>query len=291
MEEREWFRHNELCEMRLLVRASSKNRAWVGFDATLFDTSGGRVEIPKMPRHNLSMQIGPPIIATCRCEGPIDRRLQSPGDIDFVPSGCTAVWEDEGPTTFLSVNIEHALVRSTADAMGLNSDLVSFEPELQIKDPKLQHIGWALKSELEARDPFDRLYAEGLGVALTTHLLRRFARIRRVPARGLSKRQLRAVIDYVEDHLCSDLSLHELASIAGVSASHFKSLFKDSTGVPPHKYVVRRRVQLATHLLARGSPQLSEIALQAGFADQSHMARCMRRVLGVTPSALLRQYR
>jgi len=291
MEEREWFRHNELCEMRLLVRASSKNRAWIGFDATLFDTSGGRVEIPKMPRHNLSMQIGPPIIATCRCEGPIDRRLQSPGDIDFVPSGCTAVWEDEGPTTFLSVNIEPALVRSTAETMGLNPDSVSFEPELQIKDPKLQHIGWALKSELEARDPFDRLYAEGLGVALTTHLLRRFARIRRVPARGLSKRQLRAVIDYVEDHLCSDLSLHELATIAGVSASHFKALFKDSTGVPPHKYVVRRRVQCATHLLARGNPQLSEVALQAGFADQSHMARCMRRVLGVTPSALLRQYK
>jgi AraC family transcriptional regulator len=201
------------------------------------------------------------------------------------------VWEDEGPTTFLSVNIEHALVRSTAETMGLNPDAVLFEPELQIKDPKLQHIGWALKSELEARDPFDRLYAEGLGVALTTHLLRRFARIRRVPARGLSKRQLRAVIDYVEDHLCSDLSLHELASIAGVSASHFKALFKDSTGVPPHKYVVRRRVQLATHLLAHGNPQLSEVALQAGFADQSHMARCMRRVLGVTPSALLRQYK
>jgi len=290
MEEQVRFRRNERSEMQLLVRASSKDRAWSRFEATLFDTSGGRVEIPKMPRHNLSMQVGAPIIATCRAEGSIDRRLQSPGDIDFVPAGCSAVWEDEGPTTFLSINIDQSLVASTAESMGLNPDRVSFEPELQIMDPKLQYVAWALKSELESRDPYDRIYAEGLGVALTTQLLRRFARIRRVPARGLSRRQLRAVVDYVEQHLSSDLSLHELGGVAGVSASHFKSLFKDSTGLPPHKYVIRRRVERATHLLARGNPHLSEVALQAGFADQSHMARCMRRVLGVTPSTLLRQY-
>jgi AraC family transcriptional regulator len=236
------------------------------------------------------MQVGPPLIATCRCEGPIDRRLQSPGDMDFVPMGCSAIWEDEGPTTILLVNIDQSLVRSTAESMGLNPDRIALEPELNIREPRLSHLGWALKAELESPDPYDRLYAEGLGVAMTTHLLRRFARTRPIPERGLSRRQLRAVLDYVEEHLSSGLSLHELAGVAGVSASHFKSLFKDSMGLPPHKYVVRRRVDCAMNLI-RHNRHLSEVALQAGFADQSHMARCMRRILGVTPTDLLRQRR
>jgi len=276
--------------MQFLVRATSRDRGWKGLEVTLYDTSGGLVAIPKMARHNLSMHVGAPVIATCRCEGPIDHRLQSPGDMDFVPIGCSAVWEDAGPTTFLSIELDHSLVCSTAEEMGLNPDRLAFEPELQIKDPRLEHIGWALKAELETRDSGGRLYAEGLGTALASQLLRRYTRLQRgVSERGLTRRQLRAVTDYIEQHIGSDLSLHELAAVAGVSASHFRSLFKESMGMPPHQYVIQRRVRHATRLLMRGAERLSEVALRTGFADQSHMARCMRRLTGMTPSTVLRQ--
>jgi AraC family transcriptional regulator len=71
-----------------------------------------------------------------------------------------------------------------------------------------------------------------------------------------------------------------------VSPSHFKALFKQAVGLPVHQYVIRSRVDFAIDLLRDGKLPLSDVALQAGFANQSHMARCMRRVAGVTPGAV-----
>lgn len=106
----------------------------------------------------------------------------------------------------------------------------------------------------------------------------------------LSARQRDAVIEYIEDHLKEDLSLAELAGVAGISASHFNSLFRQSVGLPAHRYVLRRRVDRAFELLAFGQVRLSDVARQSGFADQSHMARCMRKVLGTTPAEVVRSF-
>ena len=279
--------------MQFSLRASSKGRAWAGFEAAIYDTSGGLVEFSAVQHYNVSMHVGAPVIASCRCDGPINKRLQIPGDIDLVPFGCSVAWEDDGPTSVLAMNLAPSLIRSVAESMHLNPDRIQIEPHLQIKDPRLQHIGWALKAELEAVDPFGRLYAESLGTALAVHLLRRYAPAARIPQqRGLSRRQLRQVTDYIQEHIGYDLSLAELATIAGVSSSHLKALFKESTGLPVHQYIIRRRVDYAVELLSRGRHRLklSDVALQAGFADQSHMARCMRRVIGMTPSSVHARY-
>lgn len=276
--------------MQFSLRASSEGRQWSGFDAALYDTSGGLVEVPPSSRHNVSMHVGRPIHAACRCEDRINRRLQTPGDIDIVPVGCSAAWEDEGPTTILSIDLNPSILRSTAESMGLNADSISLPPRMQVRDPKLQHIGYALREELESGEPNDRLYAESLGTALAAHLLRRYARIISKVRRGLSRTQLQRVMNYIGDNLTSDLSLPDIAAVAGLGASTFRALFKQSVGVPVHQYVIRRRVECAANLLSRGGVRLSEVAVQAGFVDQSHMARCMRRVLGMTPAAVVRLY-
>jgi AraC family transcriptional regulator len=102
---------------------------------------------------------------------------------------------------------------------------------------------------------------------------------------------LRTTVDFINSHLASDLSLADIAAVAGMSASHFKTLFKRSTGLPAHQYVMRQRVERAIGLISRGRLRLSAAALQAGFADQSHMARCMRRIMGVTPTDVVRNSR
>jgi AraC family transcriptional regulator len=158
-----------------------------------------------------------------------------------------------------------------------------------LRDPQLEHILWALLAELEADEPLGRLYADSLGLALGAHLLRRYAPVVAPPSQnGLTKRRLARVTEYIREHLSHDLSLTELAGIAALSPSHFKSLFKQSVGMPVHQYVIERRVERATELLIAGTLPPSEVALQAGFANQSHMARCMRRLTGLTPSALMR---
>jgi AraC family transcriptional regulator len=266
------------------VTQSSDGRLWTGFGARLIDTFGGTLEFVPSVNHHVSMHVGRPVRASCRCDGRVQRRLQVRGDIDIVPMGYPIRWEDDGPTSILCLDLSPALVRSAAESMGVDPDRAAIAPQLQLQDPLLQHICWAVVAELEDGDPACRLYGESLGMALASHLIRRYVttvspKIKPV----LSRRQFQRVVEYVDENLQHNLSLASVAAIAGVSVSHFKALFKESCGLPVHRYIVRRRVEGAVRLLLRGLPG-SEVAAQMGFSDQSHMARCMRRVLGLTPS-------
>lgn len=289
MDERTWFRLPN-SEMEFATRASSQGRLWTGFDAELYDTSGGLAQSPPIASHCILMHVGAPIKASWRCDGLAQSRHATSGDLDIVPNACAASWEEDGPSTMLVIHVTPSLVRMAARDMGLDPDRVSVEPQLQLKDPGIEHIGWALKAELERPEPYGRLYADSLGMALAARLLQRYAPIAPRQLNGsFSKRRIQNVIDYIHDNLALDLSLAELAAVAGLSTSHFKSLFREATNLPAHEYVIQCRVEYAVNLLSHGKTSLSEVALLAGFADQSHMARCMRRVIGVTP-ALVRRH-
>jgi AraC family transcriptional regulator len=174
--------------------------------------------------------------------------------------------------------------------MNLNADRVSIEARLQLRDPRIDHIGRALQAELEGPEPHGTLYADSLGLALAARLLQHYAPITPPRLGTFSKRRLSAVIDYIHDNLALDLNLNELASIAGLSPSHFNRSFKEATNQPVHQFVIQRRVEYAMSLLANRKYSLTEVASLAGFSDQSHMARCMRRVVGVTPAVVKRQH-
>jgi AraC family transcriptional regulator len=105
---------------------------------------------------------------------------------------------------------------------------------------------------------------------------------------GLSGYRLKQVLSFIEDHLAEDLSLEQIAAIAGVSGSHIKTLFRTAMGMPVHQYVIGRRVERARTLLTQDRLSIAEIALASGFAHQSHMARHMKRHLGMPPRAIKR---
>ena len=108
----------------------------------------------------------------------------------------------------------------------------------------------------------------------------------RPPIRGgLPPRALRRVREFIEAHLEQNISIQALAATAGLSMFHFARAFKQSEGMTPHDYLVQCRVRRARDLLAATDLPLSEIALAAGFADQSHCARRFREHVGVTPSS------
>jgi len=104
---------------------------------------------------------------------------------------------------------------------------------------------------------------------------------------GLPPATMRHVRDYVETHLAGNIDLTALANVAGVSLFHFAREFKRSAGVTPHYYLMQKRVERAQQLLANSDLTLAEVALAAGFSDQSHLARRFREMLGLTP----REYR
>jgi AraC family transcriptional regulator len=102
----------------------------------------------------------------------------------------------------------------------------------------------------------------------------------------MSSRKLKQVLSYIEDNLHHDLSLHEIAGVAGLSVSHCKSVFRQTMGVPIHQYIIQRRVEHAKALLCKSELSITEIAHTTGFAHQSHLANHMRRVLGFSPKAV-----
>jgi AraC-like DNA-binding protein len=104
---------------------------------------------------------------------------------------------------------------------------------------------------------------------------------------GLPPRTMRRIDEFIEVHISENIELSMLATIAQLSTYHFAREFKRWTGVTPHKYLVRKRVERAKDMLARTNYSLTEVALAAGFSDQSHLARHFRQVVGSTP----RQFR
>ena len=278
---------------QLTLVASSKKRTWAGLQASIHHFSGGLFKHrPSFLHFSVYMNVGNPVTSVHYRDDVMHRGLHTPGDIDIIPFGESVQWEDVGPSTSLLVRLLPTLLESTADAMGLSMRALSIAPQLRIRDPKLEHICWALKAELENGDPRERLYAEGLGTALAAQLLCRYSRTADVlPKNGLTRRQLRTTVDFIDSHLAADLSVAEIAAATGMSASHLKTLFKRTTGLPVHQYVIRQRLDRAVSLISRGRLRLSAAALKAGFADQSHMARCMRRIMGVTPTEVVRNSR
>lgn len=102
---------------------------------------------------------------------------------------------------------------------------------------------------------------------------------------GLAPWQVRKVVSYIEAHLEKPLRNEDLANLVRLNPSHFGRTFRNSFGTPPHEYVIRRRVERAQGLMLSTGATLSEIALDCGLADQSHLTRLFRRLTGESPRA------
>jgi len=97
--------------------------------------------------------------------------------------------------------------------------------------------------------------------------------------------RLRRVTEYIQQNLDKDLTLAELAVVVRINRYHFARLFKDSTGVPPHRFVVRQRIARARAVLAMEELSIAQISRLVGFRTSSHFTTVFRRVLGITPGA------
>ncbi|WP_434111108.1 helix-turn-helix domain-containing protein [Paraburkholderia caffeinilytica] len=274
---------------RIALR-SSKALGWRGFGAELVNVSAGLHRIPAFKHHRVGVHVGAPVKARCMCNERRYSRIQAHGDADVIPAGVDGQWTDESACTIFSVWIAEEFAQRTIEQLELKTGDAQLRPQFQMRDPRFQHLAWALRAELEADDASDPLYAESLCTAMVVRLIGGAPVLDRLEnrRRTLAPKTAARVIEFIEAHLDQRLTLDELAALAELSVPHFKVLFRETLGMPVHRYVVQRRVEQARALLLQGRLSASQIALETGFAHQSHMAHWMGRLLGVTPRELVR---
>ncbi|MEO0759108.1 MAG: AraC family transcriptional regulator [Cyanobacteria bacterium J06648_16] len=163
---------------------------------------------------------------------------------------------------------------------------VALMPQVAVVDTVIQQLALALKLEIQTGCLSGRLYGESLGTALAARLVHNYAVSRpKFKTGGLSQAQLAQVIGYMQANLAEDMSILDLATLAGMSESHFSRCFKRSVGVSPYRYLMQQRVERAKRLLERQSMPISAVALECGFANQTHLTKVFRQMTGVTPKA------
>jgi AraC family transcriptional regulator len=207
--------------------------------------------------------------------------------LEFVPAGMPFALRWEKPNDAITVNIAPAFATKVLGSQQL--DHSSYQSWSGADGALMTQTILALAEDVRAGLPCGPVYGECLGASLVAQLARK-ASTRQAPlvrSKGLAPKLLRTLLEDIEANLEGDLSLSRLAGLAGVSLDGFIRLFKRSTGVPPHQYVLRKRVERAQALLGNPSLSLAEIALLTGFADQSHFSRMFHRLTGHAP----RQYR
>ncbi len=252
----------------------------------------GLKEMDALPYAIVCMHLGPSVEVSCLRGGKVRHGREVAGDLDIVPANTPSAWEMKQPAAVLIMRVPDALLRSVAADLDLNPACIAVADRFQLRDPVIEHLGWAMKAEIDSGNATGSLFRESMGTALAARLLQRH-NCRSLPMReihgGMSAMKLKQIVTYIEDNLESELSLAEIASIAGISVSHLKTLFRQSTGTPVHQYVLRRRVERAKALLSDRSLSIAQIAFATGFAHQSHLARHMRKIFGTTPAAVRKE--
>jgi AraC family transcriptional regulator len=254
----------------------------------------GVLDVPELQNVLVAIHVGPSAKISCRRGGESHSGSAVHGDIDIIPAHTAARWEmhDQHDTALL-LSLPVPLLNTVAEEYKFDSRRVEIRNRFQIRDAQLENICWALKTEMESNYPSGRLYVDSLAVSVASRLVSAHSSIAQRPAQqngGLGGRRLKQTLAYIEDHLSEDLSLSRIALVASISASHFKALFRESTGVPVHQYVIKRRLEHAKALLMKGDLSIAEIALATGFSHQSHLARHLRRTSGLSPRAMKRRF-
>jgi len=138
---------------------------------------------------------------------------------------------------------------------------------------------WA---EAETGGPHSGLFVDGAVLAIAAALASRAGVVMPLHRGGLPPHRLRRALEYMEEHLDVSIGLAEIAAEVGLSPHHFCTAFRVSTGLPPHRYLVKLRVERAKELLSSGLT-IAQVANACGFASQQHLTTAFKQALGITP--------
>ncbi len=199
--------------------------------------------------------------------------------------------QSNGEIQFLLLEMAPTYLMWAAEELSAGEP-VDFSPCWQFRDEQVRHIMLAMNHELLAGFPSGRLFGEYMGLSFATSLLsKRLTTTQRTGGYrgGLSPAKLRLVKAYVSENLSSNLSLNDIAALVQMGPCHFARAFKESTGLSPHQYVLRRRIDRAVEMLKDERSSLAGIAYDLGFSSQGHFTTVFRKFTGTQPGSYREQ--
>lgn len=266
------------------ARLESSAQLGEGLAVALWNNRDDTRDYQAPSHHTLSCYIADGT-GTYRRQRPADKG--APGKLCIMPAGHESNWVIDG-----SIRLVHLYISEERFALGclrlldreprqmqLHEAIFIDEPQQALRFRQLIDLGWD--------EPGERLLASSLAHAIVDHAvlgqvgLRQGLRLKG----GLAPHQRRQLTDYIEAHLDQPLALADLAQRCNLSEYHFARMFRESFGLPPHQYLLARRLELACRLLRQGDLPLGQVALLCGFASASHFSNRFRQALGATPGA------
>lgn len=232
----------------------------------------------------------------CHCPGGSGRLVQArggerhegiigAGSTMIMPAGMDSLWEGDAAMS-LRIRLPIRLLDEMGEGVG-SAQRFELANRFDVRDQVIERLAGLMVVEIGSFDPrSEQIVMENLFVVLGAHLWRAHnCHGARPPdcAIGPPHSRLAEVTGYIVDNLDANLTLGELAAIAGMSRFHFTRKFKQHLGIGPARYVQRLRIERAKALMLKGDTPLADVALAAGFADQSHFTRRFKNFTGETP--------
>jgi AraC-like DNA-binding protein len=193
-----------------------------------------------------------------------------------------------GAYDVLHLHVPNGAIAEYANSQRGHARAVLLVADRPTVDPVIEGLARSLIHAEELGGAFGQSYADGISLAITAQLFGGSsgdASAHRTRVSGLSKWRLKRAVEYMTANLAEPISLADIASAAGLSRMHFAAQFRVATGLRPHEYLLRRRVERSQELLLRSRQSLVDIALDVGFKTQAHFTTVFARFVKETPNA------
>jgi AraC-like DNA-binding protein len=194
-------------------------------------------------------------------------------------------------------SVNYFLPRKTLDGIADDTGAprigdLRFIPGVGVMDHVVAQLTRLLLPAFDKPDQTSRLFAEHISLALGSHIAETYGGMKSAATRSrgaLAAWQERRAKELLGANLKEDISTADVARECSLSAGHFARAFRQTTGLSPHQWLLRRRIDKAHELLCEGKLSLAQIASACGFADQSHFTKVYARLRGISPGVWRRQ--
>lgn len=248
-----------------------------GRQLAIWQNSHDEVEYKATKGHAYSLYLNGGL-GTRRIDGGVKRG--EPGSLCIMPDGHSSAWDIAEPFRFVHLYVTDDVLRAAfarihdQDARRLDISERTFAAPGDLEHPLRQMARATLDGDVLAAD----IGFSDMVAALNYRQIH--------VSGGLNPKALRDVVEWVDANLETNILLSDLAELAGLSEFHFHRMFRQSIGIPPHKWLMQTRVERAKTLLT--TLPMSEVSAACGFSSQSHFVRSFKQQIGVTPGQYLR---